>query len=100
MLLRCFEEMITLIGNYIHLHFSCSFTVEFAIFPIFTVSSKEKLHAVLWSKIRYQRFLGDFTELANAIDDRVVGLLHWEVEKIFQISTIRLHWARGFSFLW
>ena len=46
-----------------------------------------------------QGTLGDFTELANVINARVVGLLHWEVKNIYEFCTVRLHQVYGFSFL-
>ena len=95
-----FEETHQLIGNSGHLHFGTSFVLEFASFPIFRVLGKEKLNAVLWGKISYQGFFGDHTELVNAIDARVLGLLHWEAEKIFRLCTVRLYQACVFSFIW
>ena len=97
---KVFEEPPQLIGNSIHLHFGQSFGVEFASFPIFTVPGKEKLHAVLWAKIRYQGLFRDHIDLKNTIDSRVVSLLHWEAETVFQICIIRLYQERGFYFLW
>ena len=57
--------------------------VGFASFTIFEVRGKAELHEVLWSKIRYQGFLGDRIELANFISSSVVGFLHWDVLKLF-----------------
>ena len=46
--------------------------------------------------IRHQGIFRYLTKLVNAIDSRFVGLLHWGVEKIFQIFTVMLYQAGGF----
>ena len=70
--------------------------VYFVSFPIFTVPVNKELHALMRDNIRHQGIFRYLTKLVNAIDSRFVGLLHWGVEKIFQIFTVMLYQAGGF----